>query len=195
VKSLLHFARFVFGLDSVASQVTDRELQMLLRYSRNASVICELGCYEARTSVELALNTNGAVYSIDPFYAGRLGMCYTEYIARIHRWRREVKKLVFIKGLSANVVQNFDLPIDFLFIDADHSYKAAKEDWKLWFPKVKKQGYVALHDSKLAPNSPQLLGSMRFYSEEIRRMKGVVECDSIDSLAIVQSQSQFVTGE
>jgi hypothetical protein len=90
----------MLGLDSAASQVTDRELQMLLRYSRDARTICEIGCYEASTSVALALNTTGTVYSIDPFYRGRLGVCYAEYVARVHRWRNGVQNLVFLKGLS-----------------------------------------------------------------------------------------------
>jgi predicted O-methyltransferase YrrM len=178
----------MLGLDFAASQVTDRELQMLLRYSRDARTICEIGCYEASTSVALALNTTGTVYSVDPFYRGRLGICYTEYVARVHRWRNRVQNLVFLKGLSHEIGRNFSWSIDFLFIDADHSYEAVKADWNGWFPKVRKGGYIALHDSKPASNSPQMLGSMRFYLEDVPRIDGVVECDSVDSLVIVQSR-------
>jgi predicted O-methyltransferase YrrM len=188
MKSLLHLVKFMLGLDSAASQVTDRELQMLLRYSRGARTICEIGCYEASTSVALALNTTGTVYSVDPFYRGRLGVCYTEYVARIHRWRNGVQNLVFLKGLSHEIGHTFDLSIDFLFIDADHSYEAVKADWKRWFPKVRKGGYIALHDSKPAANSPQMLGSMRFYLEDVPQIDRVVECDWVDSLVIVQSR-------
>ncbi len=180
--------KFTMGLEAAASQVTDRELKMLMHYSRDAAVVCELGCYEACTSVQFALNTNGTVYSVDPFYPGRLGICYTEWVARVQRRRRKAKNQVFLKGLSLEVAPKFDSPIDFLFIDADHSYEAARADWSQWYPKVKKKGYIALHDSKLAMNSPQLLGSMKFYSEDISRMSGVVECDSVDSLVILQNQ-------
>jgi len=158
-----------------------------MHYSRGAAVICELGCYEARSSVAFALNTTGTVYAVDPFFGGRLGICYTEWVARIHRRRQKAKNLIFLRGLSSDIVKEFDSPIDFLFIDADHSYEAAKADWEHWFPKVKKKGYVALHDSKLAPNSSQLLGSMWFYSEDLARMPGIVERDSVDSLVIVQN--------
>ena len=188
MKSLLHLVRFVLGLDCAASQVTDRELQMLLRYSRDARTVCEIGCYEASTSVALAHNTTGTVYSVDPFYGGRLGISYTEYVARVHRWRNRVQNLVFLKGLSHEVSCNFLLSIDFLFIDADHSYEAVKADWNGWFPKVRRGGYIALHDSKPASNSPQMLGSMRFYLEDVLQIDRVVECDSVDSLVIVQSR-------
>jgi hypothetical protein len=53
---------------------------------------------------------------------------------------------------------------------------------------VKKGGYIGLHDSKPAANSPQRLGSMRFYLEDLPHIDGVVECDSVDSLVIVQSR-------
>ena len=159
---------------------------MLLRYSRNASTICEIGCYEASTSVALALNTKGKVYAVDPFYSGRLGICYSEYVARAHQRRSRAKNLVFLKGLSHEIAPMFDLPIDFLFIDADHSYDAVKADWNAWFPKVRKNGHIALHDSKPAPNSTHLLGSMRFYCEDIPKINVVSECDSVDSLVILQ---------
>ena len=172
------------GLDSAYSQVTDQELAMLERYSRDAQVICEIGCYEGRTSVALACNTAARVYSIDPFFRGRLGICYTEWVAKLNRWRNGAENLIYIKGLSQEVARTFNSPIDLLFIDADHSYEAVQMDWQEWFPKVRKGRYIALHDAKLADCSPQQLGSMRFYSEEIPKLAAVTECDSIDSLAI-----------
>lgn len=39
-----------------------------------------------------------------------------------------------------------DSSLDFVFIDADHSYEAVKEDIEAWTPKVKKGGIVAGHD-------------------------------------------------
>lgn len=187
MRSFIHLLKYAVGLEEPASQVTDGELEMLLHYSRGAAVVCELGCYEARSSVAFALNTTGTVYAVDPFVGGRLGICYTEWVARIHRRREGASNLVFLKGLSGVVATRFESLIDFLFIDADHSYDAVKTDWEQWFPKVRKNGYIALHDSKLAVNSPQLLGSMRFYSEHVARMRGIVECDSVDSLVIVQN--------
>jgi predicted O-methyltransferase YrrM len=186
MRSLVHMLKFVIGIGVADSQVTDPELEMLLRYSRDAGTICEIGCYEGRTSVALARSTGGNVYSIDPFFRGRLGICYTEWIAKLNRRRNGAQNLVYIRGLSQDVGRRFDLPIDFLFIDADHSYEAVKMDWKEWFPKVKKGGYIALHDSKQAVNSPEPLGSMRFYSEDVPKLDGIRECDGVDSLVVLQ---------
>jgi hypothetical protein len=59
-------------------------------------------------------------------------------------------------------------------------------DWKEWFPKAQKGGYVALHDSKPAVNSPHALGSMKFYSEDVPKLAGIRGCDGVDSLVILQ---------
>jgi len=186
MKSLGHFVRYVLGLDTPHSQVTEREVQMLMKYCRNSKVVCEIGCYEGKTSVTLAQNTIGAVYSVDPFFRGRLGISYGECIARLHRKRSDVKNLSFLKGFSVNVASEFRCAIDFLFIDANHSYDAIKADWDSWMPKVVDGGIIALHDSRIAANSPVAVGSMKFYSEDIPRFAGVIELDFVDSLSILR---------
>lgn len=39
-----------------------------------------------------------------------------------------------------------DKSLDFVFIDADHSYEAVKEDINVWLPKLKLGGILAGHD-------------------------------------------------
>jgi predicted O-methyltransferase YrrM len=52
-------------------------------------------------------------------------------------------------------------PVDFLFIDADHSYDSVKRDFELWSPLVRSGGIVAFHDVK--PDYPG--GVPRFWAE------------------------------
>jgi predicted O-methyltransferase YrrM len=186
MKSLSHFIKYVLGLDAPDSQVTDRELQMLTKYCRNARVVCEIGCYEGKTSVAMALSTAGTVYSVDPFFRGRLGISYGEGIARLHSKRSGATNLSLIRGFSSEVACDFKHAIDFLFIDADHSYDAIKADWENWAVKVVNGGVIALHDSRLSANSPVPLGSMKFYSEDIPRFVDVRALDFVDSLTILK---------
>lgn len=46
---------------------------------------------------------------------------------------------------------NFKL-VDFLFIDANHSYSAVKRDFELYSPLVRKGGIIAFHDVALKDN-------------------------------------------
>lgn len=62
----------------------------------------------------------------------RLGL--TNYVIPIKLSSREAYKLFD------------DESLDFVFIDADHSYEGVMEDMKLWHPKVKRGGVFAGHD-------------------------------------------------
>lgn len=39
-----------------------------------------------------------------------------------------------------------DASLDFVFIDADHTYEGCRQDIEAWFPKVKTGGLIAGHD-------------------------------------------------
>lgn len=56
-------------------------------------------------------------------------------------------------------------PIDFLFIDADHTYEAVKQDFEMYAPMVRKGGIIALHDASLQ-NHP-LVEVNRFWNDHI----------------------------
>jgi hypothetical protein len=184
MNSLLHFLRFAVGLDEQSSQLTAAETELLLRHLEGAQVFVEIGCYEGKTCCAAARRGVRQVYSVDPFPSGRLAICYGEWIARIQRRRDKSQNLTFMKALSWEAAPAFDQPIDALFIDADHRYEAVQQDWEQWSPKVTPGGIIALHDCRIAPNSPDYLGSHRFYEHDVPRFKRVKELAAIDSLAI-----------
>jgi len=185
MRSLAHFCQFMLGLDPPRSQVSERELALLQDHARGAEIICELGCFEGKTCAALAEVSRGMVYSVDPFVPGRLGICYGEWIARTHVRRKGLENVRLLRGFSADVAPSFDRPIDLLFIDANHSYEAVKQDWDLWSPKVRDGGLIAMHDCKRAPNSPTYLGSMKFYEEDVPRISSAWELTSVDSLVVL----------
>ena len=52
-----------------------------------------------------------------------------------------------IKSMSWDAAVNFaDESIDFVFIDADHSYESVKKDIEAWLPKIRKNGIISGHD-------------------------------------------------
>jgi predicted O-methyltransferase YrrM len=157
-----------------------------MKHVVGAKVVVEIGCYEGKTTAALGSRTDGLVYSIDPFFKGRLGICYGEFIARSHCRRRRLSNVRFVKGFSHQAAPGFDSEIDFLFLDADHSFEATKRDWDDWFPKVKNGAIIAMHDCRRAPNSPDYLGSMKFFEEYVSTATCVKEIDAVDSLAVLR---------
>jgi predicted O-methyltransferase YrrM len=190
MKTLLHACKVLLGIEAPASQVTQQELRCLLQYSREAAVIVEIGCYEGSTTAHLAANTKGRVYSIDPFISGRLGICYGEVVAKFLRWKRRLGNIELLKAFSHDAVSGFQQPVDFIFIDADHSYEAITKDWQDWFPKVRPGGIIALHDTRISENSPSYLGSMKFYDLDIPKISGVEQVASVDSLTVFRVQTK-----
>src|SRR5258705_6825142 len=191
MNALVHACKVLVGAEAPDSQVTERELECLMKHSHGANVIVEIGCYEGSTTAALAANTTGRVYSIDPFFSGRLGICYGEVVAKFVRWKRRLSNVEFLKAFSHDVAPQFRQSVDFIFIDADHSYEAIKKDWQDWFPKVKPGGIIALHDCHIAENSPSYLGSMKFYDSDIPKMSGIEQVDSVDSLAVFKVQASL----
>ncbi len=58
-------------------------------------------------------------------------------------------------------------PLDFVYIDAEHSYDAVKQDLETWFPKVREGGIVSGHDY----NHPNFPGVGRAIREFMAREK------------------------
>lgn len=54
--------------------------------------------------------------------------------------------IVIEKPSNQAVKQIKDGSLDFVFIDANHSYKSVLEDIQIWYPKVRKDGMVSGHD-------------------------------------------------
>jgi predicted O-methyltransferase YrrM len=65
-----------------------------------------------------------------------------------------------------------DRPIDFLFIDGDHSYGGVKKDYQMYVPLVRPGGLIALHD--IAKHASQDVQVEKFWNE-IRRGQSVTE--------------------
>jgi predicted O-methyltransferase YrrM len=184
MKILIHTLKYFVRFDSPITQVSSDELALLTKYARDARILVEVGTFEGATTKALAESTDGHVYSMDVFFAGRSGICYPEVIARHHC--RKYSNVTILKGASADVGRTFAQPVDFLFVDADHSYEGVKADWLMWFPKVKVNGIIALHDCKHTDRMPQHQGSWDFYEKEIRVMKNIEEIASVESLVVLR---------
>jgi len=113
-------------------------------------VICEIGTDRGGTLYlwSKAIQQNGLIISID------LPRTYRRSLNRFfHSAFFETQRIHFLRENSQSSacqerVQRIlgGKQIDFLFIDADHSYEGVKKDFQLYSPFVRKSGLIAFHD-------------------------------------------------
>ena len=82
-----------------------------------------------------------------------------------------------VRGYSFDIVRDWTLPIDLLFIDANHEYESVLRDFEQWEPFVRTGGTVALHDV-----SPQWPGPVRVRDERLQPPR-FARYSQVDSLA------------
>jgi predicted O-methyltransferase YrrM len=78
-------------------------------------------------------------------------------------------------------------PLDFAFIDGEHSYEGLQTDWTAWSSRIAPGGLVALHDSRSTPiRSIDHVGSVRFTREHILNDPRFRVVDTTDSLTVLE---------
>lgn len=176
------------GLRPVRSQHTDAEASVLTAWCKGRRSVAELGVAEGGSAVILrsAMDPGGRLYLIDPFFAGRMGVSWPSVTA--HRAVGGVPggSVTWVRETSHRAGRRWSEPLDFLFIDADHSYEAVCEDWDLWSPHVVTGGVVAMHDA-WSRQGFEREGPVRLLQEiasGVRKSPFRV-CDHADSLAVL----------
>jgi len=130
----------------------------------------EIGVYKGLTTQFLAKQPHiQKIYAIDPWryvdtYLDKdlliqqipqndsLGPAYLatnwdELYSETAQVLQKYKNIEILRQTSIDASHAFkDHTLDFVFIDADHSYSAVKQDLELWFPKIKPGGIIAGHD-------------------------------------------------
>jgi hypothetical protein len=65
------------------------------------------------------------------------------------------ERAVILRQTSFNASQTIqDKSLDYVFIDAEHTYEGVSADIKLWLPKVKPGGWIGGHDYGNLPRFP-----------------------------------------
>jgi predicted O-methyltransferase YrrM len=181
------------GLRATIAQHTLAEHHALMRHSRAANTIVEIGVSEGASAVGLreAMPTDGTLYLIDPFHLSRIpALNFLKRAARRAVGSAGYARTVWIESFSQDAVRDWNSPIDFLLIDGDHREEAVERDWVGWSHFVKDDGVVAFHDARLFPSgwpTPDY-GPVRFIDRTFRQGSNntawsIVE--EVDSLVFV----------
>jgi len=124
----------------------------------------EIGVYKGVFTQTLARRApNMKLYGVDAWttYEGYLDyppgdletVGYPQAVERASRY----PNVELIKGWSKDVAPTFgDASVDFMYLDANHTYPCVKEDLALWVPKVNEGGIVMGHDYFVTANRRRL---------------------------------------
>jgi hypothetical protein len=174
-------------------QHTLEEEDALRRHARGSFQAVEVGVAEgvSAAAIRTAMNPAGTLTLVDPYTPGRLfGINWTRLIARRTVARAGCAKVEWMRSTSAAAVSNWARPVDFLFLDADHSYESCLEDVRSWGAHVRPGGVMALHDARLFEGGwtrPDW-GSVRLATSLFRRgeLAGWRIVDEVHSLVIMR---------
>ena len=122
------------------------------------SKIVEVGCWKGKSAAYMAVEIINSKKKID-FYCVdtwegseehhldqyvQNNSLYELFLSNIEPVKHIIKQ---IRKTSIEASKDFeDNSLDIVFIDANHSYEAVKEDILHWMPKIKKNGIMAGHD-------------------------------------------------
>lgn len=142
----------------------DQRAQSLLEWLKDIPnpVGAEIGVFAGELSRRLLQRSDLTLYLVDSWSAkhdqryadsgdfhANLSQAKQDYFCRL------TQQMVGFAGSRAKILRKDsveaakDIPdgsLDFVFIDADHSYEGCKADIEAWLPKVKPGGFISGHD-------------------------------------------------
>jgi predicted O-methyltransferase YrrM len=193
---LKHFVLWNLGLAGATTQTTAAERDCLARHATGRRRLAEIGVWHGVTTARLraAMAEDGEIWAVDPYPPGRLGFSVQLRIARATVRRVPRGSVVWQRctGVEAAARRRDSGagPVDFIFIDGDHSYDGLRGDWEAWSPLVAPGGIVALHDSRPTPDRDiASAGSVRYTSEVVLRDPSFDRAETVDSLTVLRRHS------
>jgi predicted O-methyltransferase YrrM len=181
------YARYRLGLVPADTQTTVAEQACLARRAAGRRSVVEIGVMHGATTALLrsVMASDGVVTGIDRHLPGRLFVSFERLVAKREVDRHRRGRAILLREWSHEAARRWRTPIDFLFIDGDHSWTGVERDWRDWTPHVMPGGLVALHDSRpMLDREP--LESVRFTIEIVRHDSRFAVVDEVNSLTVLE---------
>ncbi|MGH6923664.1 MAG: class I SAM-dependent methyltransferase [Propylenella sp.] len=193
MRAASHCIRYLLGKDKPVTVTTERERACLADHVLEKRRALEIGVFEGFNTRFLAdrMKQDSELIGVDPFPAGRVGICWSEVIARLEARRSVGARVRLVKALSWDAMALIRGSFDFIFIDGDHSYEAINRDWTDWSARVTPGGVVALHDTTVPDFDPgrARLGSVRYFADVVAHDGRFQLVESVDSLNVLRRRA------
>ena len=129
-----HFLLWSVGLARAETQTSTAERAALSEAARGRRRLVEIGVWHGVTTARLraSMDPEGVLYAVDPFQPGRLGFSMQRVIAVREVGRIGGGKVHWVRLPGALAAEQIlrEGPVDFIFIDGDHSYEGLRSDWE-----------------------------------------------------------------
>jgi predicted O-methyltransferase YrrM len=196
------FERYVRPLIAdVPGWLTDEEGEALYELARACTgrgVIVEIGSWKGKSTVCLGLGSQAGssipVYAVDPHADYRFG----DFKNNVER--AGITGLVRpVASLSQPAADDFDEPIELLFVDGSHEYDLVLEDFEKWVPKVVDGGWVAFHDTTWTRGPRKVVGPAIYRSRRFKDVRFVVGSTTVarkveDNSMLDRARNRYVLG-
>ena len=196
MRVLGHLFLWGLGLARSQTQTTAAERDCLARHASGKRRLVEIGVWHGVTTRRLrdVMAPHGTLFAIDPYPVGRLGFSAQRVIARreVARVHNGMVQWVRLTGADAGRAHGAAgrEPVDFVFIDGDHTYDGLRSDWEAWSALVAPGGIVALHDSRsTSERNIDGAGSVIFTAEVILRDPRFSQVDAVGTLTVLRRLS------
>ncbi len=148
-RSSLNWVRYQLGLRRAHTETSAAERAALVELATQKTCLAEIGVHEGVTARDLTqvMSPAGVYYAIDPYFPGKLGINFHQWIARREVSQSAAGRVIWVQKTGVEAAQDLP-PVDFLFIDGDHSYEGLKGDWEAWRSHLSPGSIVALHDTR-----------------------------------------------
>ena len=165
--------RLIADVDGWLTVDEARMLYDAARACTGRGVIVEIGSWKGKSTIVLARGSragNGVpVYAVDPHADYRFG----EFQANVER--AGIGDLVRpIRSFSQAAADDFDEPIELLFVDGSHEEALVREDVEKWLPKVVEGGFVAFHDTTWHAGPRRVVGERVYRARDFRDVRFVL---------------------
>lgn len=143
-------------LISIIRKTSDRsQIPDIIRYLKDP-VICEVGVQDGNHFKNILTDNVKKAYAIDCWFASdklsendsdlTQNQLDEQYSRVCERFKSD-SRVEIIRDFSKNASDRLENEsLDFVYIDADHTYEAVKSDLECWYPKLKKGGILSGHD-------------------------------------------------
>jgi predicted O-methyltransferase YrrM len=196
VSPLLHYLGWRVRLLPASTQTTRAERDALATHCAGRELVVEIGVWHGVTTKRLraVMAESGELWAVDPYPVGRLGVSFQRLMAHTEVNTLEQGRVRWIEKTGVEAAKLWAsegrAPLDFIFIDGDHSWEGISADWSAWSGLVKVGGLVALHDSRSTPaRMIDDAGSVRFMQNVILKHPGFRVRAEVDSLTILERTS------